>query len=192
MVVPHCTRSNPRRTTSAPTVESSTRGFGEVMRGAAAAGLAMCLLVVAMTFAGGSLLIPEVALLPLGVAIFPVWASVLPWIVARRDEAGGLWGAWAPVRSRTSPPPARLLLVCLTLFAAAWLTSIPAGLRGNPLEQGGHYYLDDHGSLVTVDAAVYRAAVRGEERFAASVLGAFYAVGLAASAAKLAVPKTVD
>lgn len=51
--------------------------------------------------------------------------------------------------------------------------------------QHGRYYLNDHGSLVAVDEPGYQAAVRGEERFAASVLGAFYAVGLAATSAKL-------
>jgi len=65
-------------------------GPGEVMRAVATAGLVICLVIVAVTFVGGPLLIPELALLPLAGVIFVVWASVLSWIVARRSEASGI------------------------------------------------------------------------------------------------------
>jgi hypothetical protein len=76
--------------------------------------------------------------------------------------------------------PLWLKIVGGCLFIAFWIsafTAISSSQGGQPVMQGGHYTLDDHGAVTIVDKATYEAALTRDERTFLSVLGGFAVAG---------------
>jgi len=132
------------------------------------------------------LLFPAVPILAAG----QIW--MIAWMNLRHGGPGGSWRQRSGVRTGAAqwPNPRTIILGrigpkigngLLALAFTGWLlgmTAFPAIAGGGPAGSGGgcRYRLDNHGSYTCVSERAYHHAGAGEQRFAASIMLAFFAV----------------
>jgi hypothetical protein len=66
------------------------------------------------------------------------------------------------------------------LFAVAWLVALVSilSIRGQPTISAGHYYLDNHGSMIAVTRAGYEHALVLQQRIFTLIPGVFFGLGV--------------
>jgi Protein of unknown function (DUF2510) len=108
-------------------------------------------------------------------------------------------GSWSlrqvsPVKLFFGDLDSRLVTLCFGLFVAGWLaavTAFPSLTNGGPASAGNgcRYRLSNHGSYTCVSKRTYQAAGAAEQRLAAGVLLAFYAIHAGAALGSLPAPR---
>lgn len=144
----------------------------EAMLRVSAAGMTLDLLIAATTLAPNAPLVPQWPQF----TVFPVIFVVHFSSVLRLAPAGGRH-RW---RDLVAGVPPVLGLGFGVAFVGAWLvllTSITS-LGGQPTMGGGHYYLNDHGSLIAVTKAAYDHALVLQQRLFTLGPSVFFALGV--------------
>lgn len=137
-----------------------------------------------------STLLPGVPIMPGAVValvfalVFPVFGIALVPVALSRPKVGlrdmAARRTWkkelrATIRERI---PATVRNVIVTVFVAAWLAAMSGILsaKGQPERHHGHYYANDHGSLIPLTKAGYDHQVAVEHRGFSAIAVAFYAI----------------
>jgi hypothetical protein len=144
----------------------------ETMLCVSVAGMTLDLLIAASTFAPGAPLVPQWPQFVLVPLIFVVhFSSVL-----RLARGGGRF-RW---RDLVAGVPPVLGLGFGVLFVGAWLVLMSSITRigGQPAVSGGHYFLNDHGSLIAVTKAAYEHALALQQRIFTLGPSVFFALGV--------------
>jgi hypothetical protein len=143
----------------------------ETMLRLSLAGMTLDLLIAASTLAPGAPLVPQWPQFVLFPLIFVVhFSSVL-----RLAPAGGRL-RWRDLVAGLSPVAG---LGFGVLFVAAWLVLMSSitSIGGQPTMSGGHYYLNDHGSLIPVSKAAYEHGLVLQQRIFTLGPAIFFALG---------------
>jgi hypothetical protein len=144
----------------------------EMMLRLSLAGLALDLLIAASTLAPGAPLIPQWPQFVLFPPIFVVhFSSVL-----RLAPVAGRF-RW---RDLVAGPPPVVGLGFGVLLVAAWLVLVSSitSIGGQPTMSAGHYYLNDHGSLIAVSKAAYEHGLVLQQRIFTLGPAMFFALGV--------------
>jgi hypothetical protein len=113
----------------------------------------------------------------------------------RRSFRARVRGSWrhqqlSPFKLFFGDLDSQLVALCFGLFAAGWLagvTAFPSLTNGGPAGAGNgcRYRLSNHGSYTCVSKSTYEAAGAAEQRLAAGILLAFYAIHTGAALGSL-------
>jgi hypothetical protein len=136
------------------------------------AGMTLDLLIAATTLAPDAPLLPQWPQFILFPLIFVVhFSSVL-----RLARGAGRF-RW---RDLVAGVPPVLGLGLGILFVGAWLVLMLSitSISGQPTMNGGHYYLNDHGSLLAVTKAAYEHALVLQQRIFTLGPSVFFALGV--------------
>ena len=136
------------------------------------AGMTLDLFIAATTLAPGAPLVPQWPQFVLFPLIFVVhFSSVL-----RLTPVGGRF-RW---RDLVAGVPPALGLGFGVLFVGAWLVLMSSitGIGGQPTMSAGHYFLNDHGSLIPVTKAAYEHALVLQQRIFTLGPSVFFALGI--------------
>jgi hypothetical protein len=135
------------------------------------AGLVLDLLIGASTFLPGAPVIPQWPEFVLFPFIFVVhFSSILRLnAVGKRPR----------FRDMVSGLPPLAIIGFVALFVGVWLMGITSitSIGGQPTVSGGHYYLNDHGSLIPVTKAGYEHALVLQQRIFTGIPSIFFALG---------------
>jgi hypothetical protein len=136
------------------------------------AGMTLDLLIAATTLAPAAPLVPQWPQFVLFPLIFVVhFSSVL-----RLAPAGGRF-RW---RDLVAGVPPVLGLGFGVLCVGTWLVLMSSitSVGGQPTMSGGHYYLNDHGSLIAVTKAAYEHTLVLQQRIFTLAPSVFFALGV--------------
>lgn len=138
-----------------------------------AVGLAVELLIAASTLAPGAPVLPQWPQFVLVPLIFVIHFSA----ILRVQASGRRRLRW---REMVAEVPPVFVAAAVILLAGAWLVSMASLLRlgGQPTMSGGHYYLNDHGTLLPVRRAAYEHARVLEERIFTLGPSIFFTLGV--------------
>jgi hypothetical protein len=133
------------------------------------------LLIAASTLAPDAPVLPQWPQFLLFPLIFVVHFSSVLRVTPER----GLLRFRQLLDSITGLPPA-LVIGFLVLFLGAWLVLMVSigSIGGQPTISGGHYYLNDHGTLIPVTRAAYRHALVLQQRIFTLGPSVFFALGV--------------
>jgi len=129
------------------------------------------------------------SLLTLGIPVLIAGQLWSFWILAgrRKTEMGWPFGQFTTreMFGDLPRPAVRAVMAVFAVLATSAFTAAP--VAGNPVAPTRHcaYPLSDHGVITCVDRAAYYREGRDVQRFAASILAAFFMFDLAISAGEL-------
>jgi hypothetical protein len=136
------------------------------------AGVALDLLIAASTLAPGAPVVPQWPQFVLFPLIFVVHFSSVLRLTSDRGRL-----RW---REFLAGLPPALILGFIVLFVGAWAIggSAISSIAGQPTISGGHYFLNDHGTLIPVTKAAYEHALVLQQRIFTLGPSVFFALGV--------------